>query len=105
MADPFIKIFALAGCLAVLLASVGLARFPDFFTRTHAATKASAFGLACLLVAVCIAFPSWSTLAKAIFALVALFLTLPVASQALADAARDDQNIPVAKEEDAPPPD
>jgi multicomponent Na+:H+ antiporter subunit G len=90
MADIFIAVFALLGSLAVLLAAVGLLRFPDFFTRTHAATKASAFGLGCLLVAACIAFPSWNTVAKSVFALVALFLTLPVASQALADAARDD---------------
>ncbi len=89
MADFFIGFFALAGSLAVLLAAVGVARFPDFFTRAHAATKASAFGLACLLIATCVAFPAWNVVAKAFFALVALFLTLPVASQALADAVRD----------------
>lgn len=85
-----LSIFALIGSLAVLLAAIGLVRFPDFFTRTHAATKASAFGLAALLIAACIAFPTANIIAKAIFALLALFLTLPVASQALADAARDD---------------
>lgn len=89
MSEIAAQIFALAGSLAVLLAAVGLVRFPDFFTRTHAATKASAFGIACLLVAVCIAFPAWNLFAKSVFALIALFLTLPVASQALADAARD----------------
>ena len=89
MSEALIQIFALTGSLAVLLAAVGLARFPDFFTRTHAATKASAFGIGCLLVAVCIAFPSLNVVAKSVFAVIALFLTLPVASQALADAARD----------------
>jgi len=89
MSEILIQIFALAGSLAVLLAAIGLARFPDFFTRTHAATKASAFGIGCLLVAVCFAFPSWNVVAKSVFAVIALFLTLPVASQALADAARN----------------
>jgi len=97
MNEILIAIFALIGCLAVLLAALGLVRFPDFFTRTHAATKASAFGLAAILVAVCIAFPAWNVIAKSTFALLALFLTLPVASQALADAARDQGNPPEEK--------
>lgn len=98
MSHIFIAFFAITGCLAVLLAAVGMFRFPDFFTRTHAATKASAFGLGALLVAVCIAFPYWNGIAKSVFALLALFLTLPVASQALADAARERQE-PAEEEE------
>lgn len=89
MNEFFIAIFCLLGCLAVLLAAVGLIRFPDFFTRTHAATKASAFGLGALLLGACVAFPSVNTVAKSIFAVLALFLTLPVASQAIADAVRE----------------
>jgi len=87
--DILIGILALLGSIGVLLAAIGLYRFPDFFTRIHAATKASAFGLALLLIACFLSFPSWGTLAKSMFAVVAVFLTLPVASQALADAARD----------------
>jgi len=97
MNETLTAIFAVIGCLAVLLAALGLVRFPDFFTRTHAATKASAFGLAAILVAVCISFPAWNVIAKSVFALVALFLTLPVASQALADAARDQEEPPEEK--------
>ena len=83
-----IELFCLLGCLAVFLAALGLARLPDFFTRTHAATKASAFGLGCLLIGACLAFPQANVILKSLFALIALFLTLPVASQALADAVR-----------------
>ncbi|MFK7850876.1 MAG: monovalent cation/H(+) antiporter subunit G [Akkermansiaceae bacterium] len=79
---------SLLGCFAILLASIGLVRFPDFFARTHAATKASAFGIALLLVAVCIQFPQVNIILKSSLCLVALFLTLPVGSQALANAAR-----------------
>jgi multicomponent Na+:H+ antiporter subunit G len=93
MREVIISLFALLGSAAVLLAAVGLVRFPDFFTRAHAATKASAFGLGVILVAVCVEFPAWNVVAKSVFALVALFLTLPVASQALADAARDREGI------------
>ena len=88
MSEILVQIFAMLGSLAVLLAAVGVARFPDFFTRAHAATKASAFGIACLLVAVCVSFPTWNVIGKAFFSMIALFLTLPVASQALADAMR-----------------
>jgi monovalent cation/proton antiporter MnhG/PhaG subunit len=88
MSDIVVQICCLAGSLAVFLAAVGLVRFPDFFTRTHAATKASAFGLGCFLVAACVAFPQWNIILKSAFALLALFITLPVASQALADAVR-----------------
>ncbi|MBX3741544.1 MAG: monovalent cation/H(+) antiporter subunit G [Akkermansiaceae bacterium] len=88
MIDFFIAFFALAGCLAVLLAAVGIYRFPNFFTRAHAATKASAFGLVALMIAACLTFPGVATVIKSLLAMFALFLTLPVASQALAHAAR-----------------
>jgi multicomponent Na+:H+ antiporter subunit G len=94
MKDLLVALLVLFGCLAVLLAAVGLVRFPDFFTRTHAATKASAFGIGLLVIAVCVEFPAWNVIAKSIFALIALFLTLPVASQALADAERDHRDVP-----------
>ena len=89
MKETLVQILCLAGSLAIFLASVGLVRFPDFFTRVHAASKASAFGLAAFLLAVCLTFPHANIVVKSVFALVALFVTLPVASQALTAAVRD----------------
>jgi multicomponent Na+:H+ antiporter subunit G len=89
MKDTIVQIICVLGSVAVFLAATGLLRLPDFFARTHAATKASAFGLACFLLAACIVFPQANFILKAVFALGALFLTLPVATQALADAVRD----------------
>ncbi len=88
MKETIVQIICVLGSMAIFLAAVGLARLPDFFARTHAATKASAFGLACFLFAACLIFPQPNFILKAIFALAALFLTLPVATQALADAVR-----------------
>lgn len=88
MREILIHLLCVTGSLAVFLASLGLLRFPGFFSRAHAATKASAFGLAAFLIAVCVAFPQANVILKAVFALIALFLTLPVATQALADAVR-----------------
>lgn len=89
MKDTLIGLISILGSLAVLLAALGVVRLPDFFSRTHAATKASAFGLGCFLLAACIAFPQANVILKSAFALIALFLTLPVATQALADAVRE----------------
>lgn len=86
--EILIEILCVVGAVGVLLAAVGVVRFPDFFTRTHAATKASAVGLALVLIAHVLAFPEANVVMKSIAALLALFLTLPVASQALADAVR-----------------
>ena len=88
MSEILIQILCVTGSLAIFLAALGLLRFPGFFSRAHAATKASAFGLAAFLIAVCIAFPQTNVVLKSIFALIALFLTLPVATQALADVVR-----------------
>lgn len=94
MPTLLIHSICLIGCFAVFLSALGLLRFPDFFTRTHAATKASAFGLGCLLIGVCLSFPQLNVLLKSIFSLIALFLTLPVASQALAEAVRSSAKAP-----------
>lgn len=83
-----IHLLCLLGSLAILLAAIGVLRFPCFFTRTHAATKASAFGLGVIALAVALAYPELHIVMKLVFAAVALFLTLPVGSQALADAVR-----------------
>ena len=88
MKETLIETACVAGSLAVFLAALGVARFPDFFTRAHAATKASAFGLGALLLAFVAAYPSGNVILKSVFAVVALFLTLPVGSQALSDAVR-----------------
>lgn len=88
MKNILIEAACVAGSLAVFLAALGVARFPDFFTRAHAATKASAFGLGALLLAFVAAFPAGNVVLKSVVAVAALFLTLPVGSQALADAVR-----------------
>ena len=92
MKETLIGLISIAGSLAVLLAALGVVRLPEFFSRTHAATKASAFGLGCFLLAACIAFPHANVILKSVFALIALFLTLPVATQALTDAVRAGKN-------------
>lgn len=45
-------VFLLGGVFFALVAAIGLLRFPDLFTRMHAATKPQTLGLLMLLVGV-----------------------------------------------------
>jgi len=87
----------------ILLGSIGLHRFPDVYTRLHAATKTTTFGSIFLALAV-IAFGVYKymdsgtadseeqsflvLIAHTIVALIMLLLTNPTGAHAIARAAR-----------------
>jgi multicomponent Na+:H+ antiporter subunit G len=75
------------GAVVILIAAIGLVRFPDALTRQHAATKAGTLGvsLVAIGVAVAVAEPAWTWRVLAIVLLV--LITLPLASHAFARAA------------------
>jgi multicomponent Na+:H+ antiporter subunit G len=83
---PF-AILASLGSLFLLLAALGSIKFPDFFTRMAAISKASTLGTACLLFAPVVAEFSWHAFGVTFFALAFLFLSAPVASHLLGRAA------------------
>lgn len=70
----------------MLLASVGLVRFPDFFLRVHAPTKAATLGLFALVAALLIAVPEVRD-SSAILAALFIGATIPVTAQLLTRAA------------------
>jgi multicomponent Na+:H+ antiporter subunit G len=45
MADTVLEALVILGAALVLLAGVGVLRFPDLYARMHAATKASTIGI------------------------------------------------------------
>jgi multicomponent K+:H+ antiporter subunit G len=49
--EGLIAFMLLVGAVFLLVGAIGLARFPDFFMRLHAPTKASTLGVGGLLVA------------------------------------------------------
>jgi multicomponent K+:H+ antiporter subunit G len=72
----------------VLVGAIGLLRFPDFFMRLHAPTKATTLGVGGVLVAslvLDIARGSWG--AEELLITLFLFLTAPVSANLLAQAA------------------
>lgn len=53
-----VAILMIAGAFFAFMAALGVSRLPDFYMRTHAATKAGAFGASLLLLAAAIHFGS-----------------------------------------------
>jgi len=82
-----VAILLILGAFFAFVAALGVIRFPDFYSRMHAATKAGAFGATLLLLAAAIHFGSVRAIVTASFIIIFFYLTTPVAAQTLAQAA------------------
>ncbi len=87
-------ILIILGMILFLLGAIGILRFPDFFTRMHAAGKCDTLGA--LLVVTGIALYNGFAIGslKIIFIAVFIFLTSPTATHSIARAAMKN-NLPV----------
>jgi multicomponent Na+:H+ antiporter subunit G len=79
-----------AGGLFVLSGGVGLLRFPDFYTRTHAAGITDSAGAGLILLGLLVLTPGWETGVRLVIIMLFLLLTSPTATYVLAFAARRD---------------
>jgi multicomponent Na+:H+ antiporter subunit G len=70
-----------------LLASIGVLRMPDVFTRMQASTKASTLGLGCLLAGLALRHPELSFVIRAASIGAFMLLTSAVAAHVIARAA------------------
>lgn len=77
----------LAGGAAVVTGAIGIVRFPDFYTRLHAAGITDTAGAELLLLGMMLQAPSWLVVAKLVFVGFFLFMTSPVSTHAIAHAA------------------
>ncbi len=75
------------GAIFSVLASVGLLRMPDVFTRMQSATKAGTLGVACTAAAAAIHFGRTFAAIEAVMVVFFFFLTAPVASHLVARVA------------------
>jgi multicomponent Na+:H+ antiporter subunit G len=80
-------VFLIVGAIFSLTATIGVLRFPDIYTRLHAAAKAGPVGAGFVLLAVAVAALDAATALRAIIGIVFLVLTAPVAAHLLARAA------------------
>ena len=74
------------GCLA-LVGAIGVLRFPDFYTRLHAASVTDTGGATLVLVGMALMAPGWLVAAKVLAIFVFLYLTGPTSSHVVASAA------------------
>lgn len=77
----------LLGSFFCLSGAVGILRFPDFYTRMHAAGVTDTLGAALVLIGLMLQATDLIVLCKLIFVLLFAMLTGPTASHALAKAA------------------
>lgn len=79
-------LFAIGGA-AVITGAIGLVRFPDFYTRMHAAGITDTAGAELMLVAMALQAPDWQVVVKLAIIGIVLFFTSPTATHAIAHAA------------------
>ncbi len=89
-----------AGTAFCLIGAIGVLRFPDLFSRMHAAGLTDTLG-AFLVLAGLMLLAGWSlATAKLVFILAFLWMTSPTATHALAKAARHDGVEPLVAQQD-----
>ena len=86
MTEWIAGILLILGSVFVLFSSIGLLRFPDLYIRMHATTKASSVGMLLMLTGVVIYFPTLPVFVKALFIIVYIFMTSPVAAHMIGRA-------------------
>lgn len=89
----------LAGTFLILSSAIGMVRFPDLYTRLHAATKGPTLGIACVLTgAFLFLYVTESIVSgKLLLAIVFILLTSPVAAHMLGRAAHSQGIKPIVK--------
>ena len=88
MIQEFISaLFLLSGSVFMFVAALGMLRFPDLYTRMHAASKSISLGIGCLLIGAIIYFANPIVIVKAIAVILFIFMTMPVASQMISRVA------------------
>ena len=77
----------LTGALLCVIGTIGVMRFPDFYTRMHAASITDTSGATVILIGMALMAPGWLVVVKLTVIFWLLFLTSPAASHAVASAA------------------
>jgi multicomponent Na+:H+ antiporter subunit G len=81
------SLFILVGSVFCLLATIGILRFPDLYTRLHAATKVGPLGAGLVLLGTGIASGDLLIFVRCLVGLVFLILVSPISAHLLARAA------------------
>lgn len=90
LVDYAIVALLVGGGFFGLVATLGVLRLPDFYTRTHAASKSETLSAILVLAAVALAVGESLPTIKVLLLLLFAFLTNPTAAHAISRAAYDD---------------
>ena len=85
--DYIAGILVIIGAFFALVASVGLIRLPDIYSRMHAASKAGTVGSGLMMIALAVTSGDSGTAIRAIAGVFFFILTAPIAAHLLARAA------------------
>lgn len=91
--DVVIGVLAIAGAVLMVIAGVGLLRFPDVYSRMHAAAKVPTLGLAFIAIAAAISVDDARV--RSLLAVALLFATAPAAAHLVGRAAYRAEGIDI----------
>ena len=89
MTEIIVALFILLGAGFIFISALGLLRFNDLYSRMHATTKATSFGILLLIIGVGLYFNQGIVWIKAILVVAFLYLTAPLAAHSIAKSLRD----------------
>lgn len=92
--DIISDVLLAAGAVFLLSGGVGLLRFPDFYTRIHAASITDSAGAGLILLGLLLRVDGWEVAVRLLIIVFFMSLTGPTATHVLAHAARRD-GLPV----------
>jgi multicomponent Na+:H+ antiporter subunit G len=89
LSEIIISVFIIIGTFFIVSSVIGILRFPDLYTRLHAASKSGTLGVASILIGsfLYFLFAEHVVSGKLLLGIVFVLLTAPVASHMLARAA------------------
>ncbi len=80
-------VFLAIGCFFIVVASIGIIRFPDFYSRMHPAGKTDTLGQSLILIGLMI-YEGFSMVSgKLLIIVIFIFIANPIATHAIANAA------------------
>ena len=80
-------VFIAIGCFFVVVASIGVIRFPDFYSRAHPAGKADTLGQMMIFAGLMVYEGFTLTSVKLLFVIIFIFIANPTATHAIVNAA------------------
>jgi multicomponent Na+:H+ antiporter subunit G len=86
MTEIITAILMFLGALFILVSAIGLNRFDDLYSRMHATTKATSFGILLMVLAEAIFFNTGLVWLKAVLVILFIYITAPLASHSIAQS-------------------